>query len=100
MVELNFSISNILAMFFFSYWLVYKEIPFPIIYMVALYTISAIVYGLLTTIIKFSSDKIEKESIKIDKKIKEFNERLIKLEKLTEWQKQHQYHAQKKKCKN
>lgn len=72
-------IYNIVAGFYFLYWIYYNQQPFSIWWLVLIYLGLYIFMGLITGIMKGSAKAIEKEGKDIKDVIKGFEKRLDKV---------------------
>lgn len=73
-------IKDIIVVFYFAYWLIYNQKPFPLWILIIVYVIAYLFLSFLTSIIKKSSDKIKEDALDIKDTIKRFEDRLKKLE--------------------
>jgi pilus assembly protein TadC len=77
---MSFSIKEILAMFFFGYWIVKDSKPFSIWILIAIYFGVYIFEMIITSILKKSEKTIKEKSVEIDNFVKDTDKRLKKLE--------------------
>lgn len=77
-------IHNIIAAFYFVYWVYYNQQPFSIWWLVLIYLAIFIFLSTITSILKGSSKAIEKKAYDIDDKIKDFERRLKCVEERNE----------------
>jgi len=77
---MELTIANIIALFYFGYWIVHNSQPFSIWWLVIMYICLYILNMILISIIKCSSKVMEKAGKDIKEHISSFDKRLKKVE--------------------